>query len=432
MSRVIPQNIEAERAVLGTILLVDNSVNFVLSKLKANDFYNKKHRDFIQVAAHLASNGDPVDITTIGNQLEPAKRDLPYLAKLTSEVPAISSLAGYCKIIKEKAKARRLIQIATNTIDRCYLGNPVHEVTDDFGQEFFALVTDQSSSTKSIGKILPGVLDEISNRCEKDSGLAGIGTGFPELDKITNGLQSTDLIVLAARPAMGKTTLALNIAAHAVKTGSKTLFFSLEMGSSQLVEMVLTGISGVSAEVIKKGYLNDSTWAKIKSAAENLKNLPLMIDETPALSIVDLRARTKIAAVNAGVDLVIVDYMQLMSGKAESRERQIAMISAGLKGLAKELKIPVLALSQLNRNLESRTDKRPMLSDLRESGAIEQDADVVALIYRDEVYNKSPDNPCKGEAEIIIAKQRRGATGTVKLAFDGAKNSFSNLRNNEH
>ena len=431
-SAVPPHNIEAEQAILGTMLLSPTSIPIVTSEMEPGEFYKQAHREIYAVMLELSNSGQNVDLITVSERLRALfKLDLtggaPYLAQLTSIVPSVYRVEGYCGIVKQKHKARCAIKLANKLSDDCFNCADTGLVFDQFGKDFFDLIADKSDKAKTFGDILPATLAEIEERCNSDDELIGVSTGFGELDRMISGLVPTDLIVVAGRPSMGKTSFALNIAQHVAINGGRVVFFSMEMSKGQLVERGLSTISNVNFSSIRKGLLNRSTWPMVKEAARLMSDKDLIIDDTPALSITQIRARSKMLHMKGKLGLVVVDYIGLATAVGENRTREVAIISAGLKALAKELEIPVIALSQLNRTLENRADKRPIMADLRESGAIEQDADTIIFPYRDEVYNKNDDNPAKGLAEIIIAKQRNGPTGTIDLGFDGSCVRFTNI-----
>ncbi|MBU1567759.1 MAG: replicative DNA helicase [Proteobacteria bacterium] len=427
MNSIPPQNIEAEQAVLGTMLLDDRSLPIVMSILCADDFYRPDHKEIFSTISSLFSENKNVDIVTVKNGMKIGNDAVAYLAELTGIVPSTSRVESYCLIVKERSKARDMIRLSQDVISRCYNLEPVKKITDSFGSEFFALAVDDKKSATLISDSIDSTLAVIKARQDSDRHISGLETGFYDLDKRLSGLCKKKLYIVAGRPSMGKSALAMNILESVSMQGETGMFFSLEMGKEELIERMLSSMSGVNGNAIRGGFLNNTTWPKVTHSAGKAKGMKLLIDETPALSIVELRARAKMAAARYGIGLIVVDYLQLMTAKAETRTLEIAKITGGLKGLSKELDIPIIALSQLNRSLENRTEKRPMMSDLRESGAIEQDADVIIFVYRDEVYNKSNDNPEKGVAELIISKQRGGPTGTVKLAFRGELTRFENL-----
>ena len=435
--RLPPQNVEAEQSVLGTILLSDHSLSTVLETLESNDFYQDKHKLIFEAMITLFEKNEPQDIITVSNQLKDQNKleeagGMAYLATLTSIVPVTANLLHYAKIIRQKAVLRNLITVNTEIASRCYEEQgDIDTLVDEAEQAIFEIARSKSGqSFTALKRIIPGAFDAVEQLYKRKELITGIPTGFTELDKMTAGLQQSDLIILAGRPSMGKTAFAMNIAQNATlldKTG--VAIFSLEMSKEQLAMRLLCSAGHIDSQRVRTGKLHVEDWPKLTRAVGMLTEAPMYIDDTPAISVLEMRAKVRRLASQFPLGLVIVDYLQLMRGRgsSENRTQEISEISRSLKAMAKELNVPVIALSQLNRGLESRTDKRPMMSDLRESGAIEQDADVICFIYRDEVYKKGEDNPNKGIAEIIIGKQRNGPTGTVKLTFIKEFTMFENL-----
>ena len=424
--KIPPQNLEAEQAVLGSILLKDKAFSAVLEILKPADFYRDAHRLIYEAMIDLFDKSEPQDLLTITNVLRDNNKlekvgGVAYLASLTSIVPVTANISSYAKIIRQKSILRRLIEVNTEIASRCYdEQGDIDLLVDDAEQAIFQIAgTKGDQNFVPIKQIVPGALDTVEQLYKRKELITGVPTGYREIDKMTAGLQRSDLIIIAARPSMGKPSFAMNIAQNAAlveKTG--VAVFSLEMSKEQLVMRLLSSVGRIDSQRIRTGKLTTEDWPKLSRAVGMLTDAPIYIDDTPAISVLEMRAKIRRLAAQYEIGLIIVDYLQLMRGRStENRTQEISDISRSLKALAKEHHIPVIALSQLNRGLESRTDKRPMMSDLRESGAIEQDADVIAFIYRDEVYNKGDDNPEKGLAEIIIGKQRNGPTGIVKLAF---------------
>ena len=435
--RVPPQNVEAEQSVLGTILLSDHSLSTVVEVLTADDFYRDNHKLIFEVMLQLFEKNEPQDIITISNllkdqnQLEDAG-GISYLATLTSIVPVTANLLYYAKIIRQKAVLRNLITVNTEIASRCYEEQgEIDTLVDEAEQAIFEIARSKSSqSFTPMRQIIPGAFESVEQLAERKELITGVPTGFTELDKMTAGLQPSDLIILAGRPSMGKTAFAMNIAQHAaISDNIGVAVFSLEMSKEQLAMRLLCSVGHVDSQRVRTGRLQDEDWPKLTRAVGYLEQSPMFIDDTPAISVLEMRAKVRRLSSQHKLGLIVVDYLQLMRGRnaTENRTQEISEISRSLKAMAKELNVPVIALSQLNRSLESRTDKRPMMSDLRESGAIEQDADVICFIYRDEVYNKAEDNPLKGISEIIIGKQRNGPTGTVKLTFVKEFTMFENL-----
>ncbi|MGL1931501.1 MAG: replicative DNA helicase [Desulfotalea sp.] len=435
--RIPPQHIEAEQAVLGSILQKAKAFGEVLEKLKTKHFYLKSHRIIYDAMLDLFEKNEPHDIITVASYLA-ANNTLEsvggrgYIAQLTSTVPVTANIGSYAKIIRDKATLRHLIDVNTDIASRCYEEQgDIDLLVDDAEQAIFDIAGSKSSQGfTSIKAVVPDAFDNINELFKTKGTITGIETGYYDLDKMTAGLQPSDLLILAARPSMGKTSFAMNIAQHAaMKNKVGVAVFSLEMSKEQLVMRLLSSAGRIDSQRIRTGNLQPEDFDSLNRAVGMLSDSPIFIDDTPSISVLEMRAKVRRLAAQEDIGLIVVDYLQLMRGRAstENRTQEISEISRSLKALAKEHKIPVIALSQLNRSLESRTDKRPMMSDLRESGAIEQDADVIMFIYRDEVYNKADDNPNKGKAEIIIGKQRNGPTGVLNLAFIKEITMFENL-----
>jgi len=432
-----PQNIDAEMSILGGILLENEAVNRVLDILVPDDFYRESHRKIMRAMIELNDHREPCDLITLTTMLK-KRGELEevgggaYLATLVDFVPTAANIAYYARIVKEKAIARNLIRAATDIVTDGYDEQAEIEELLDKAQKTIFEISENRVKTPyfQLNAILKDTIKYIGDLYEKKEHTTGVPTGFLDLDDKTAGFQRSDLIIIAGRPSMGKTAFALNIAQYAsiyAESRCPVAIFSLEMSKEQLVTRLLCSESRVDASRLRTGHLLDGEWEKIMRGAEKLFEAELFIDDTPAISILEMRAKARRLKAEHNIGMVVVDYLQLMrgSGSPESRQQEISEISRSLKALAKELSVPVVALSQLNRGLESRTDKRPMMSDLRESGAIEQDADVIMFVYRDEVYNK--DNPdVRGKAEIIIGKQRNGPIGTVNLTFLGEYTRFEN------
>ncbi|WP_136796009.1 replicative DNA helicase [Desulfosediminicola ganghwensis] len=439
--RVPPQNLEAEQSVLGSILLKDKSFGTVLEILKSDDFYREAHRIIYEAMIDLFEANEPQDLLTISNLLNDRNQleqvgGAAYLATLTSIVPVTANIATYAKIVRQKSILRRLIEVNTDIASRCYEEQgEIDLLVDQAEQAIFEIAGSKSGQKFTpVKQIVPDAFAAIEQLFKRKELITGVPTGYPTLDKMTAGLQPSDLIILAARPSMGKTSFAMNIAqSAAIEEKIGVAVFSLEMSKEQLVMRLLSSVGRVDSQRMRTGKLHDEDWPKLTRAVGMLSEAPLYIDDQPAISVLEMRAKVRRLAAQYDIGLIVVDYLQLMRGRdsTENRTQEISEISRSLKALAKEHNIPVIALSQLNRSLESRTDKRPMMSDLRESGAIEQDADIITFIYRDEVYNKAEDNPNRGIAEIIIGKQRNGPTGTVKLHFNNTITRFENLINDE-
>jgi len=435
--RLPPQNLEAEVSVLGGVLLDNEALNRVLEVMKEGDFYRESHRKIFSAILDLYEKSEPVDLITLTEALK--KRDaleavggVEYLNSLVNSVPTAANISYYAKIVKEKAILRKLINRSTDIISQVYgVSGDVDDFLDQAERSIFEISEDRvRPSFYSLKEIIKSSFKTIERLYEKRQLITGVPTGFTKLDELTSGLQPSDLIIIAGRPSMGKTALALDIAAHAaVEGGIPSAIFSLEMAKEQLALRMLCSEAKVDAHRLRGGFLSESDWPKLTRAAGSLSEAPIFIDDTPGLTALEMRAKSRRLKAEHNLGLVVVDYLQLMRGRADSdtREQEISDISRSLKALAKELTVPVIALSQLNRRVEERGDKRPQLSDLRESGAIEQDADVIIFLYRDEVYNKSEDNPNKGKAEIIIGKQRNGPTDKFELTFLDKFTCFENL-----
>ena len=435
--RLPPQNLEAEVSVLGGVLLDNEALNRVLEVMKEGDFYRESHRKIFSAILDLYEKSEPVDLITLTEALK--KRDaleavggVEYLNSLVNSVPTAANISYYAKIVKEKAILRKLINRSTDIISQVYgVSGDVDDFLDQAERSIFEISEDRvRPSFYSLKDIIKSSFKTIERLYEKRQLITGVPTGFTKLDELTSGLQPSDLIIVAGRPSMGKTALALDIAAYAaVEGGIPSAIFSLEMAKEQLALRMLCSEAKVDAHRLRGGFLSESDWPKLTRAAGSLSEAPIFIDDTPGLSALEMRAKSRRMKAEHNLGLVVVDYLQLMRGRADSdtREQEISDISRSLKALAKELTVPVIAISQLNRRVEERGDKRPQLSDLRESGAIEQDADVIIFLYRDEVYNRSEDNPNKGKAEIIIGKQRNGPTDKFELAFLDKFTCFENL-----
>jgi len=437
MRKLPPQSVEAEMSILGGILLENEAINRVLDILVPEDFYRESHRKIVKAMIELNEHREPCDLITLTTVLK-KRGELEevgggaYLATLVDFVPTAANIAYYARIVKEKAIARNLISAATEIVTDGYDEQSEIEQLLDKAQKTIFEISENRLKTPyfQLSAILKDTIRHIGELYEKKDHTTGVPTGFIDLDEKTAGFQRSDLIIIAGRPSMGKTAFALNIAQYAsmyAEPRCPVAVFSLEMSKEQLVTRLLCSEARVDASRLRTGNLLEGEWEKIMHGAEKLFEAQLFIDDTPAISVLEMRAKARRLKAEHGIGMIVVDYLQLMrgGGSPESRQQEISEISRSLKALAKELSLPVVALSQLNRGLESRTDKRPMMSDLRESGAIEQDADVIMFVYRDEVYNK--DNPdVRGKAEIIIGKQRNGPIGTVNLTFLGEFTRFEN------
>jgi replicative DNA helicase len=433
--RLPPQNLEAETSVLGGVLLENEALNKVIEVLQEGDFYREAHRRIFSAIVHLYEHSEPVDLITLSEVLKTRSAlddigGIEYLNSLVNSVPTAANISYYAKIIKEKAILRKLINRATEIVSQSYSNSgDVDDFIDQAERTIFEISEDRiRPSFYPIKDLIKSSFKTIERLYEKRQLITGVPTGFQKLDELTSGLQPADLIIIAGRPSMGKTSFALNIAQHAsIQASVPAAIFSLEMSKEQLAIRMLCSEARVDAHRLRGGFLSESDWPKLTRAAGSLSEAPIFIDDTPGLSALEMRAKSRRLKIEHNLGLVIVDYLQLMRGRSssETREQEISDISRSLKALAKELSVPVIALSQLNRRVEERGDKRPQLSDLRESGAIEQDADVILFLYRDEVYSKSEEN--KGKAEVIVGKQRNGPTDTVNLAFLDRYTRFENL-----
>lgn len=434
-----PHSMEAEQAIVGGLLLDNEAFDNITHVISEVDFYRIEHRILFQVIAQLARKGQPFDVVTLldalktSNQLDDVGGE-SYLFELANNTPSIANVAAYAEIVREKSVQRQLIGIAGEIADSAY--NPgAREVSDllDFAESKVFAIAEQTgadSGPEMIKSILVKAVEKIDYLYHHGDAITGQPTGLSDLDAMTSGLQPADLVIVAGRPSMGKTTLVMNMAEHAAIQGNKpVLVFSMEMPADSLAMRMISSLGRIEQHHIRTGKLTDDDWPRLTSAVHMLSDSRLYIDDTPALSPSELRARARrLVKEHGSLGLIVVDYLQLMKVpgfKADNRTAEISEISRSLKALAKELSVPVVALSQLNRSLEQRQDKRPVMSDLRESGAIEQDADLICFIYRDEVYNE--ESPDKGVAEIIVAKQRNGPIGKVRVAFLGKYTRFEDL-----
>ena len=436
-----PQNIEAEESILGGILIENEAINRVTEILDPDDFYRDAHRKIFNALINLSERDEPADLITLTNELRKIDQldsigGASYLTSLIDSVPTAANIEYYAKIVKEKAILRKLIQTSTEIITQSYEDRGDVEVFLDEAERAIFEISEKRvrPSFYSIREIVKDSFTTIERLFQKKELVTGVPSGFKELDRMTAGFQPSDLIIIAGRPSMGKTAFCLNVAEYAaIENKIPVAIFSLEMSKEQLVIRMLCSQAHVEGTRLRTGYLNESDWPKLTIAAGNLSEAPIYIDDTAALSILELRAKARRLKSEHGLGMLIVDYLQLMKGRArvESRQQEISEISRSLKALSKELNIPVIAVSQLSRKTEERTGNRPQLSDLRESGAIEQDADLIIFIYRDEVYNRSEDNPNRGKAEVIIGKQRNGPIGKIDLAFLDKFTTFKDLYKGE-
>lgn len=440
--RIPPQSVEAEQAVLGGLMLSPERLDTVTDLLRAESFYRKDHQLIYQSILDLDRVGKPYDAVTMGEWFDSKGMSEmvaggAYLIELASTTPSAANITAYAEIVADKALLRDLIEVSTETVNEAFFpdGEESQDILHKAEHRVFELANNKHGRrdpSVSAKRALAEAFEEVQRRYEAGGQVIGVETGYTELDKITTGLQDTDLVILAARPSQGKTTLALNIAEFAASRKNVPVhIFSMEMSAKQLMMKVIASRARINSQKLRTGEIEDEDWTKISSALGDLASMPLHIDDTPALSPEELRSRARRKKREINTGLIVVDYLQLMQVPylKDNRTSEISEISRSLKALAKELKVPVLALSQLNRGVESRQDKRPVMSDLRESGAIEQDADVIAFIYRDELYNK--DSTDKGLAEIIISKQRNGPTGSVSLRFFGEFSRFENAERSD-
>ncbi|WP_342046995.1 replicative DNA helicase [Bacillus sp. OTU530] len=434
--RTPPQNIEAEQAVLGAVFLEPESLTPASEMLRPEDFYRAAHQKIFEMMLALSNKGEPIDLVTVTAEL--ADQNLleevggvSYLADLANAVPTAANVEYYARIIEEKSILRRLIRTATTIATDGYTReDDVEGLLNESERKI--LEVSQRKNTKgfqNIKDVLVAAYDKIETLHNRKGDITGIPTGFIELDKMTAGFQRNDLIIVAARPSVGKTAFALNIAQNvATKTDENVAIFSLEMGSDQLVMRMLCAEGNIDAQRLRTGALTAEDWAKLTMAMGSLANGGIYIDDTPGIRVSEIRAKCRRLKQENGLGMILIDYLQLIQGSGksgENRQQEVSEISRSLKALARELQVPVIALSQLSRGVESRQDKRPMMSDIRESGSIEQDADIVAFLYREDYYERETEN--KNTIEIIIAKQRNGPVGTVQLAFVKEYNKFVNL-----
>ena len=442
--RIPPHSIEAEQSVLGGLLLDNSAWDKIADFVSPEDFYRYDHRLIFQHIARLISGSRPADVITVFESLSSANKadeigGISYLNALAQNTPSAANIRRYAEIVRDRGILRKLISVSDEISGSAFnpQGKEVKQMLDEAESKIFAIAEEGSRGTQGFQEIQPLLtqvverIDELYNR-ENPNDITGVPTGFVDLDRMTSGLQPGDLIIVAGRPSMGKTAFSVNIGEHvSTDSGLPVAIFSMEMGGSQLAMRMLGSVGRLDQHRLRTGRLNDEDWPRLTHAIQKLNDAQIFIDETPALSSIELRARSRRLARQCGkLGLFIVDFLQLLSANSpgETRATEISEISRNLKGLAKELNCPVIALSQLNRSLEQRPNKRPVMSDLRESGAIEQDADLILFIYRDEVYN--PDSPEKGMAEIIIGKQRNGPIGSVRMTFLGQFTKFENYTGN--
>ena len=436
--KVPPHSIDAEQSVLGGLMLDNSYWDTVCGIVAAVDFYRKDHRSIFQAMASLTEKNEPMDVVTLSESLDNLNQldgvgGLAYLSELANNTPTASNIRAYATIVHERATLRQLIQVSHEIADSCFNpdGKGGTELLDDAERKVFEIAEARPKTGEPMGikELLSKAVTRIDELSQSGGGITGLSTGFSDLDGLTSGLQPSDLVIVAGRPSMGKTTLAMNLVESAVIGGDKpVLVFSMEMPADSLMMRMLASLGRIDQGKVRTGQLTDDDWPRLTSAINLLHEKLLFIDDTPALTPSDMRSRARrIVREHGELGLIAIDYLQLMriAGSNENRVGEISEISRSLKAIAKEFDCPVIALSQLNRSLEQRPNKRPIMSDLRESGAIEQDADVIMFIYRDEVYNE--DSTDRGRAEIIIGKQRNGPIGTINLAFNGKYTRFDNL-----
>jgi len=435
--KVPPQSVEAEQSVLGGLLLDNQGWDRIADIITADDFYRREHRLIFQAVSALCEESSPADVVTVSEWLERSGElatagGLAYLGSLANNTPGAANIVAYAAIVRECSVMRELARAASDISSAIYTpeGRSANELLDLAEKRIFDISEKghRRGDFQPLNTLLSKAVDRIDTLFRSKSSITGVATGYTDLDEMTSGLQPSDLVIIAGRPSMGKTSLAMNIAENAA-VGNKipVAVFSMEMPGTQLALRMMASLGRINAHRVRTGKLDDDDWPRLTSAVSLLNEAPIFIDDSPGLTPMELRARARRLKRENGLGMIIVDYLQLMQSterNEENRATEISNITRALKGLAKELDVPVIAMSQLNRSVESRTDKKPVMSDLRESGAIEQDADVILFIYRDEVYNK--DSPVKGTADIIIAKQRNGPIGEVRLTFLGEYTRFEN------
>ncbi|MBO5515210.1 MAG: replicative DNA helicase [Schwartzia sp.] len=437
IERIPPQNIEAEQAVLGAMLLEKKAIVAATELLKPDDFYREAHKLVFEAIVELSQRDEAADLVTVVEQLKKNEKldkagGIAFVTSLANAVPTAANVKYHAKIVLEKAQLRNLINTTTEIAGEAY--EDVEEIGAlmEKAEKEILKVTGRGTSFDftPIGKLVIDVFDKVEKRSQEKNALTGLASGFRDLDRLTSGLQASDLILVAARPSMGKTAFTLNIATYvAVKLKQPVAFFSLEMSNVQLVQRMLCAEGGIDSQALRSGELTDDDWKRLIIASDRLTKAPIYIDDTPGITVAELRAKARRIKSDHGLSLVVIDYLQLMQGRAskngDNRQQEISEISRSLKALARELGVPVIALSQLSRSVESRTIKRPMLSDLRESGSLEQDADIVMFLYRDEYYNE--DSERKDQADVIIAKHRNGPIDTITLFFEKRFTKFTTL-----
>ena len=434
--RVPPQNIEAEQAVLGAMLIKKEAIVEVQEILRPDDFYREAHRIVYEAMAELQNNDEAVDLVTLTEQLRKLEKldkigGISFVTQLANAVPTAANVTYYAKIVKETAELRNLINAATEIAGAAYEDvENVETIMDEAEKKILAVASSQNGGAfEPMKSIVMRTFERIDVLYESKGGLTGISSGFKDLDTLTAGLQKSDLILVAARPSMGKTAFTLNIASYVGLHGSRVAFFSLEMSKEQLMQRMLCSEGGIDASRLRTGQLDETEWNRLVETADKLSRAPVFIDDTAGITVMELRSKARRLKAEHGLDLIIIDYLQLMQGRpsknGDNRQQEISEISRSLKALARELDVPVIALSQLSRSVESRQVKKPMLSDLRESGSLEQDADIVMFLYREDYYDKDTEN--KNITEVIIAKHRNGPVDTIQLFFQKEFTKFRDL-----
>jgi replicative DNA helicase len=433
--RIPPNNVEAEQSVLGSMILDKEAIVNAMEIIRSEDFYKEAHKEIFERILELYNRDEPVDLVTLSEELKQRQTleaigGISYLASLSAAVPTTTNVKYYAKIVEEKSILRKLIRASSDILDKSYEGEEdIHSLLDLAEKRIFDI--SQKRAGQGFIHIKEALLegfDKIEELYQNKGGIIGIPTGFMDIDRKTSGLQKSDLILIAARPSMGKTAFALNIVQNAgIRSDAVIAVFSLEMSREQLIQRMLSAESHIEIQKIRTGTLDEDEWPRLANAMGQLAQAKIFIDDTPGISVMEMKAKCRKLKIEHGLDLIVIDYLQLMSAdeKSESRQQEISAISRNLKGLAREMDCPLIALSQLSRAPEIRGDHRPILSDLRDSGAIEQDADIVLFLYRDEYYY--PDSEKKNKGEVIIAKQRNGPTGIVELAWLGQFTKFANL-----
>ncbi|MDI9495890.1 MAG: replicative DNA helicase [Bacillota bacterium] len=434
--KVPPHNAEAEQTVLASCMIDHTAVEKVVNLLSYDDFYYEANKEIYDSIKQIHMQNIPVDAVTVFEELKKRGKidyigGFEYLATLTENIITSKNVEAYCNIIREKSTLRKLISASQEIIEKSYKeDDDVQKIIELAEQRVFSISQNRSiNSFSEIKEVLMNVFNQLEERAKSGGGITGLATGYTDLDRMTSGLQKSDLILIAARPSMGKTALALNIAMNVVKNGASVALFSLEMSKEQYVQRIISQEAMVDSTKLRTGSLDDDDWTRVINTMSLISDCKIFIDDTPSVTLFEMMSKCRRLKIEKGLDLIVVDYLQLMSdgGRTDNRQQEISNISRGLKTLARELNCPVLALSQLSRAPELRNDHRPVMSDLRESGAIEQDADVVIMLYRDEYYNKE-ESEKKGITDVIITKQRNGPVGTVELAWIGQYTKFGNIQ----